>query len=327
MNNNILRFGSFNNEPKKVIKIPKVVNASNVETFLKNVSIVFTLENTVTKNYVLDLSYINKINVLGMLLIYKVIEYSVKKNCFLLPSIHYDEFMDSNWGKYGFIPLINAYVENQETSEKLKQMNIVISDHFIIAPQPLIRNTDFSNDFLKTTFLPKIQSYYKENEKIVSMISTFFSEILLNFWEHAVEDTQSVMIADGRDNYIEIACADTGNGIISTLRKNKKYNHYSDKELLEICVDKNITSKSKTNHMGYGLWIINEFCKISNGRFHLYSEDYCYKLDYGKKIINKIPFWKGTIVYLALPLDNKLSLEDIPTFNKYKNTPFKVAFI
>ncbi|MDH0660726.1 hypothetical protein [Empedobacter sp. GD03865] len=315
------------NGEKKKFELPNNIKLNGIENFLKGVSFIFDLEGTKTKNYILDLSHIKKTNVLGMLLIYKVLEFTVKKKCFHRPVIAYEPYISNSWSKYGFISLINAYIESSDTSKELLEMNINITDHFIIAPQPLIRVNNFSNNFLKSTFLPKLNEYYQGKSKVVSMISTCFSEILLNFWEHAVDDTESVMIADGREQFIEIACADTGNGIISTLKKNKNYTNLTGIELIKMCINKDITSKEGTNHMGYGLWIINEICRSVKGRFHLYSEGFCYILDKDKVIVKEVPYWKGTIVYLALPLSNPISLEDISSLAKYKETDFKVAFI
>lgn len=315
------------NKEKRKFDLPININTNGIEKFLEGVSFIFDLQNTKTKDVVLDLSHIKKTNVLGMLLIYKVLEFTVKKQCFYRPAIAYESKINESWIKYGFIPLIKAYVESSDTSKQLLEMNINITEHFIIAPQPLIRDNNFSNKFLKSTFLPKLKEYYNGRDKIVSMISTCFSEILLNFWEHAVEDTESVMIADGRENFIEIACADTGNGIISTLKSNPKYNDFSGLQLIEMCINKDITSKEGTSHMGYGLWIINEICKAVKGRFHLYSEGYSYKFDRDKVTIKEVAYWKGTIVYLALPLSSPTSLEDIPSLSKFRNTNFKVAFI
>ena len=167
--------------------------------------------------------------------------------------------------------------------------------------------------------MPKLREYYVGQDKVISMVSICFSEILLNFWEHAVEDSQSIMIANGNDNFVEIACADSGNGILSTLKTNEKYAGVGDLELFSSCVKKNVTSKEKTNHMGFGLWILDELVKASKGRLHIYSEGYQYINDYNKIQVGECAFWKGTIVYLALPLKNAMSLTDIEVFKKYRN--------
>jgi len=312
---------------KTEIKIPEIINASNVTSFLRNVSIIFTFENKQHLDYALNISKLKKINVLGMLLLYKVIEFSVEKKCFHLPEIYFEDFMEKKWNEYDFVPLMNSYIQQKDTSRNLQNLSVQMTDKFILAPQPLLRDSDFTNKYLKTKFLPKINEYYKGKPKVISMISTCFSEILLNFWEHAVDDTKSIMIAEGNNNYMEIACADTGNGIISTLKKNPKYKALDDEKLILNSTFKNITSKENTNHMGYGLWIIDQIVTAVNGRFHLYSEGVAYINDYGKKKTLKTAHWRGTIVYLALPLDKAKSLNDINVFKDKLSNNIKIAFI
>lgn len=315
------------NTSKKEIKIPAIINASNVLPFLRDVSIIFTFENKRLGDYALNITKLKKINVLGMLLLYKIIEFSVEKKCFHLPQIYFEDFMENKWHEYDFIPLMNSYIQQQDTSRNLQNLTVQMSDNFILAPQPLLRDSNFTNKYLKTKFLPKINEYYNGRDKVISMISTCFSEILLNFWEHAVEDTKSIMIAEGNNNYMEIACADTGNGILSTLKSNPKYDGLSDEKLILSSTFKNITSKENTNHMGYGLWIIDQIVTAVGGRFHLYSEGAAYTNDYGKRRTIKTAYWKGTIVYLALPLENAKSLNDIEIFKNKLSDNIKIAFI
>lgn len=316
----------FENE-KTEIKIPDILNASNVPSFLRNVSPIFQFEDKILKDYALDLSKIKKINVLGMLLVYKIIEYAVEKKCFYRPLIYLEDFIEDKWKQYDFVNLIDAYVNQKDSSYDLQKLKVQITDKFILAPQPLLRDSTFTNKYLKSNFLPKINQYYEGKQKVISMISTCFSEILLNFWEHAVEDTKSIMIADGNKNYMEIACADTGNGILTTLRQNSKYKNLSDDKLILTSTNKNVTSKENTNHMGYGLWIIDQIVTATRGRFHLYSEGVAYLNEYGKKKTLRTSYWKGTIVYLALPLDNAKSLNDIDIFKNKLSDDIKIDFL
>lgn len=315
------------NEKRIEIQIPSTLNASNMLSFLRNVHKIFTFDNKLLENYALNLSKLKKINVLGMLVIYKIIEYSVEKKCFHLPLIYFEDFLEDKWGEYDFIKLINSYIKHEDTSKNFRSFKINVTDNFILAPQPLIRESNFTNDYLRDKFLPKINEYYIGKDKVISMISTCFSEILLNFWEHAVNDTKSIMIADGNKNYMEIACADTGNGIISTLKSNPKYSHLSDEKIILKSTNKNVTSKENTNHMGFGLWIINEIVTAVGGRFHLYSEGVSYINDYGKIKTLETSYWKGTIVYLALPLQNAKSLNDIDSFRLNSKHEIKIDFI
>ena len=317
----------INHNRSKIISLPKTFGVNNTTAALNEFKNVFNYENQRLSGYILDLSKIKKINVLGMLIIYKIIEYSVEKKCFLYPEIHFEEFIEEKWAEYDFFPLINSYIKETDSSPKFKNLKIKLTDKFILAPQPLLRESNFTDQYLKTKFLPNIKEYYNNQDKVISMIFTCFSEILLNFWEHAVEDTKSIMIADGNKDYIEIACADTGNGIISTLKNNIKYKNLSDEELIFKSVNKNVTSKENSNHMGFGLWIIDQIVTEIKGRFHLFSEGYHYSNEYGKIKVKKTGYWKGTIVYIALPINNAKSLSDIKTFQTKKMDNIKIDFL
>jgi hypothetical protein len=316
-----------NHSRSKIIRLPKTLSVNSISAVLNEFNDVFKYENQRRTGYVLDLSKIKKINVLGMLIVYKIIEFSVEKKCFLNPEIHFEEFIEDKWNEFEFIPLINSYIREVDSSQKFKNLKIQLTDKFILAPQPLLRETDFTDKYLKTKFLPKIKQYYKGRDKVISMIFTCFSEILLNFWEHAVDDTKSIMIADGNKNHIEIACSDTGNGILSTLKKNPKYKNLTDLEIISECVNKNVTSKENTYHMGFGLWIIDQIVKEIKGRFHLFSEGVHYSNEYGKVKTDKTGFWKGTIVYISLPLNNAKSLCDIDRFKTKAMDNIKIDFL
>ena len=142
------------------------------------------------------------------------------------------------------------------------------------------------------------------------MIFLSFSEILLNFWEHAVDDTQSIIVANGNKSNIEISCVDNGKGILTTLKLAGKEQKDNLNTLIS-AVEKGVTSKDLSNHMGYGLWIIDQIAERTNGRFHLYSEGYYYFKEFGKVKSGKCGHWQGTIVYLSIPLQKPVTLADI----------------
>jgi signal transduction histidine kinase len=156
------------------------------------------------------------------------------------------------------------------------------------------------------------------------MIFLCLSEILLNFWEHAIDDTNSILVAEGNENHIEIACADTGNGIITTLNRVFENSSINRPNTLKKSVEKYVTSKKMTNHMGYGLWILNQIAKRTNGRFHIYSEGAYFKNDFSKEIADKCGYWKGTIIYLSLPLKNPITLSDLENHNDNKFNDIKI---
>ena len=263
------------------------------------------------KGFLLDLNKTTKCSMIGVLLVYKIIEFSIKNDCFRFPMYLMGSPFQEAMEKYGFTTLIITYLSDKDVAEKeFRNLKISVTDQFIIAPQALLRNDRYNIEVLNKKYLPKIQKYYSYSDKIVSMIFLAFSEVLLNFWEHAVDDTQSIIVANGNNNNIEIACADNGRGIISTLSHAGKSKEDSIKTL-QSAVQKGVTSKDLTNHMGYGLWIIDEIAKRTNGRFHLYSQGAFYQNEFGKSSSGRCGYWQGTVVYLSLPLKNPVTLSDI----------------
>ena len=143
------------------------------------------------------------------------------------------------------------------------------------------------------------------------MILSCISEILSNFWKHATDDAQSIIMAVGKSDRIEIACVDTGNGIVSTLRNTLSTRNASNTDILAKALNKGTTSKIDSNHMGYGLWIIDEIVSKTKSRLHIYSEGCSVKNDYGVRKKGQCGYWKGTIVSLILYLKEPVTYQDI----------------
>jgi hypothetical protein len=271
------------------------------------------------------LDKVKKTSLLGILLNYKFIEYTYKHNCFEKPEMIVNDYIKKEWERYGFTSLIHSFVSNKDLTERTyKNLKVKVEDRFIIAPQALLRSKDYSDKFLKSEFLPKIEDYYCDNDKVVSMVFLCLSEILLNFWEHAVDDTNSILVAEGNTQHIEIGCADTGNGIITTLNRVFENSSIDRPATLKKAVEKFVTSKKMTNHMGYGLWILNQITTKTKGRFHLYSEGAYFMNEFGKEFSGKCGFWKGTIIYLSLPLNNPVTLADIENHDNKKFNDIKI---
>lgn len=298
-----------------VIQAPKYLTKNFIPEFLRKIEKTFDWKNKLVPNVQIDLSSIQEADILGLLIIYKYIDFTYTHYCFKKPNLHIDNYINDTWAKYEFDTLIQAYISNKEVTDKpFKEFKIKLEDNFIIAPQALLRNSNYTNEYLQNEFIPKIGQYYNNEKKVTDLIFSCFSEILLNFWEHAVQDTKSVIIADGNKSKIEIACADTGIGIISNLN-NFFEGSCKKSELLSKSVQKGVTSKPNSNHMGFGLWLVNELVKLNNGRLHLYSEGYFYYNDFGKIKIGSCPYWPGTIIYINLNLNNPKTLSDLLSLN------------
>ena len=240
----------------------------------------------------------------------------LQKKCFESPEIlcleENDIFISLN--RYGFRELMEGIVDKispKKEQQLYESLKIRQENNLIIAPQPMIRGNSLTKDNLHKIYAPQIIGFYNDYN-ISEMILTCVSEILFNFWKHALDDPQSILVAEGNKSKIEIGCVDTGNGIISTLKEGKaKFRNLTSKQILQKAIQKNVTSKPKTSHMGSGLWVLDEIATITGGIFHLYSEGVSYKNQNGKKIFDNCGYWKGTIVYLNLPLQKPVAMDDV----------------
>lgn len=295
------------------IAVPKHLTPSNILEFLDRFAPIFNMIERKEPGYIIDLSKIDKLSMLGTLLIYKIVEFTFNNKCFLQPIMRMPKgTVVIDFEKFGFWDLIMDYMIDRHGVEKsYRKLEVKIEDDFIIAPQALLRDSNFSANALKENFLPRIESYYQSSPKAVSMIFLCLSEVLLNFWEHAVDDSKSIIVANGNKHTIEIACADTGKGIISTLKDTIVNKSNKIAPVLAKSVEKGITSKKHTNHMGYGLWVLDQIVIAVKGRLHIYSEGAFYHNDYGKVKTGECAYWGGTIVYLSLPLNNPKTWSDI----------------
>ena len=292
-----------------IIPIPNECTQYSLKNLLDKISIVFKWENQRVQDVIFDLSKVEKVDFVVLLLMYKTIEYCVEHKCISGDSrIRHNDYVKSKLSEFGFWNLLNAYLQNPQNVD-YADLDILFTDKLFIAPFPLLREINYENR-IRSSFLPKIEGYYKGNNNISSVVFQCFSEMLLNFWEHAVSDTKSIMIAKGTRDYAEIACADTGCGIISTLAPVLNP-ALSEEDVLLKSLEKGVTSKKDTNHMGYGLWMINQIVSKSKGRLTLISEGYQVSNIEGNIKVEKVPFWKGTIIYIFLGFSSLVSIAKI----------------
>ncbi|RIV25122.1 GHKL domain-containing protein [Fibrisoma montanum] len=299
----------------KIIFPRNFVNHNSILPVLLQTEYMFKSAGKNRTDFEYDLKQLKRISMLGVLVLYKLIDYAFKNRCFVGSYISGDSFfLESVFKHYGFLELLNSYIQNHHSNKSYGYLEFKTEGNLIIAPQPLLKNEHkHVNEMLQKKFAPELNTFYHDNSKAVDMIFGCISEIIGNFWEHAVDDNNSILVAEGNKDKIEISCADTGRGVISTLMNSKQFSSNSTPEkLLAKALTKGITSKPKTNHMGYGLWIIDEIVTRINGVFHLYSEGVYYINEYGKrKSINRGGFWQGTFIFLHLPLAKPITPSDI----------------
>lgn len=301
----------FRIKPTYEIVAPKKFILSATDKFLKECEIIFSWIGKYIPCVKFSLGFIEDINMVNVLIIYKMLGFCMDNRCVMASRVVAEDFIINEIRKYGLYPLLLSYVSNASHVEKeYKDLGVINRDNFLIAPQALIRKDSYSHDTIRNKYLPAIDNYYEHNKKGGLMILTCLSEILLNFWEHAVEDDRTVIMAYGTKTRIEIACADNGNGIITTL--SAAYPDIKSKEeLLQNALKRGVTSKKHTNHMGYGLWLINEIVTRVKGRLHIFSEGGHIQNEYGNIKYVESGNWSGTIIYLDLPLAKPVTISDI----------------
>lgn len=301
------------------IETPKFFTLKHIEDFLSDISVYLESENKQESNFVLDVSRIKEICLLGQLVLYKFISYTVENQCFNSPKILgiNNEILKEQLGQSGFWELINTYVKKPNNKRAIvksyNNLKIVNKDNFLIAPQKLLRNDSDNKEKLENEYLDKVLNFYSNTPK-AHTICFCIAELFSNFWSHATLDSGTVMVARGNGNNIEICFADTGEGIINSfINSDKKYEKESKQQLMKKALSKNGTSKPNTNHLGLGLYMIN--CVVSKSAqniFKIYSdtEEYTYDTK-NKGVYKSISYWKGTITYLKLNIKNLLSLDKI----------------
>lgn len=313
---------------EKIFYAPKHFTINSVEEFLKEFQTVFMWKERMIPKVSFNFDKIEKINIIGLLLLYKIIDFTYINHCFKKPKLNTSSTLDEAWERYEFWDLINAYISNKDVTEKAyKDFKVKVENEFIIAPQALLRNNLYTQEYLQKEFLPKISNHYSYDDKIVVNVFTCLSEILLNFWEHAVEDTKSIILASGNKSKVEIACADTGKGIVSTLASQFINLAEKPEEILSKSLLQGVTSKRNTYHMGSGLWIVDQIIRHNNSRLHIYSEGVYYKNDYGKISKGKCGYWGGTIVYINLDISNPQTPSDFNLIDPKKFNHLKINFI
>lgn len=290
------------NNKQIVYKTPESFCAHNAKFFLADIEEVFKMDNSKTSHVFFKVMQTKKIDLLGLLLVYKFLNYTVKKECFSNPTtdLKNNKMISNELKRIGFQKLVDENFTIKDPDDTKTEYSE--NDTFFLAPIVLERTSNSNKDnYIET----RIRNYYNDT-RISQGLLQCIGEISSNFKEHAVLDTKSVLVARGNKKQIEIACADNGAGIISTLLPALNHNYYKHRyDVLKKAIEENITSKAKEGHMGCGLWIVNQFVTRSQGIMYIYSQDGYLINKKGIIKCGQSPFWKGTIVYVNMPLSNR----------------------
>lgn len=291
------------NSKAVIFKTPSSFNERTMRDFLSSVEPVFRMKGKDVENVTFDVSYTTSANILGMLMIYKFLDYTVKNKCFMKPLFNVGDFTKRLLDSSGFTKWVLSYVNDINKPADYGELRYQVSNDLFIAPIALNRQ---SEDIATSSVNNSICQYYGYNPSIRFAILTCIGEVISNFAAHADNETKTVLVASGNKNHFELACADNGIGIVSSLNDiiNRELPRKENYEVLERSLDKGITSKldASSGHMGCGLWILNQYITATKGEMHIFSEGAYIHNHQGRMRRGKCGYWKGTIIYLTLPL-------------------------
>lgn len=293
----------------KIFKTPEIITHQYLTSFLTEVEPLFRMNGARMRGVLFDTTNTKRIDILGLLLLYKFFEYSIQKSCLQNPecTLHSCKNLLREIDRSGFKPMIQQFLNDKIPEDY--SMAYKESDGVFIAPMTLNRGQ--SRETTEVSYRSKISEYYSYNKKISFVILQCLGEIASNFSEHAVADTKSILVASGNRSYFEIACADNGEGIVSTLGPVMDKHNLEGFSIIQHALCRGVSSKLDSGHMGCGLWLIDKFVEATKGELCIYSEGgYVYKrtkrVDKGKS-----PYWKGTIIYLRIPLEKPDLLHNV----------------
>jgi hypothetical protein len=281
---------------------------NNISSLILRLNFVFKHNNKELKNYDFQISInYSDFTSITSLIIYKILAYSLDNKCLLNPSANIDE-ITSLFAKFHLHDLIKAYYNQKDIDRIFSNIKPLQKNDFFVAPHPINREVVKSKDDLTSKYYDIIYDYYKDkNFEIIEYIKTCLVEISSNFLYHAENDEKSILMAEGNKKKVEIISVDTSDGIISSMKE--KFNKPDDK-LLRLAFERKVTSKIENGHCGTGLWLINEIVNKLKGKLIIHSEGYVYRNIQGKVTIFASSYWKGTIVYVKIPITEVLEINN-----------------
>lgn len=308
---------------QKMVFLPSRLTRGNVVELVGTLNFFFNVAGQKVKDLFLRFDNVSKVDVLGILVLYKFLEYSVMNSCFDSPTFNltFNKFLDNEISKYGFSSLITGLMNNKAKEHYYRNLDTQVTADFIHAPIAILRGIDMQSQKKKAQ--KEIANYYGDNDT-TAMILQVFSEVFQNFLSHAETDNRSIVVMHGDKNKIAIACADNGIGILKSMSDNPTYAKMKPTKLLLKALERGVTSKEGSNHLGYGLYYINEVVSRLGGQLIIYSDCYYLYNISGKISVTSLHNWNGTIIYISIPLHAAVTIDDIET--EY-NQDIRINFI
>ena len=294
----------------KIIYLPSRIDRNNIPEIISKLEYIFQSSGKEIPNIFLNFNNVKVIDITGVLVLYKFLEFSVTHCCFKNPLFNLTQnvILEDKIEKYGFSTLITKLMDNKTKEQYYKNLSTQVTADFILAPVAMIKGDDSTTQ--KENALKQIVNYYGNND-ISTMILQIFSEIFQNFISHAEKDTLSVIVVQGNKNKIEFACADNGIGIINSLKENQRYSLYKSESLFPKVLERGVTSKEKSNHLGYGLYYVNEVVNRLKGQMSVFTDNMILQNDHVRIYISKIAHWQGTLINVNIPLKQSVTIDDI----------------
>ena len=198
-----------------LFRTPEKFTHQYLSYFVNETTRLFQMKGKEVRDVLFDTKATQDVSILGVLLIYKFFEYSILEKCFSEPKCTLNEckYLQKTLSRFGFKQLVDQFLNDKIPDDYSMEFNQE-KDGVFIAPMTLNRGQ--SKETTESRYSSKIRDYYQYDETIVFIILQCLGEIASNFVEHAVADTKSILVAMGNKEYFEIACADTGDGIVST---------------------------------------------------------------------------------------------------------------
>lgn len=286
----------------------KDIGLNYIATLIRKLTFVFGIEGQNLSNVIINFDS-DKQDPVSALIILKFFEYQMLNNCLLRPQANLKELAEF-FSTYGLEKLFRKLIVKEHAEQIYRSLKPVQMDGFFIAPHAINRDNFKSKEDLETKYTQFIKNFYDTIcPNLVQYFNTCICEIASNFLYHALEDTNSILMAKGDNTKIEIVCVDNSVGIISNIDTESR-NH---KETMSMAFNRGFTSKKSDGHCGTGLWYVAKISEFLNGSFHVYSEDISYISRSGRVFVQKVPYWKGSIFYLKLYVGSDKKINDFFT--------------
>lgn len=311
----------FKNKPCIYIETPRRLARKSISSFLHDIEFIFE-EKLKPTQCAFSLKKTSDISLLGLLIVYKFISYSSVRKLFIEPKILIPKEIQAEFITYGFLDLITAYMHQKDTGWAYSKLKALEGNNFFLVPKQLNRAQEDKLEHTKCKYIDSISEFYIRHHKpkCIPLVATCIGELIMNFWAHATQESETIVAATGNIESFTLTIADNGEGIVSNLSETL---HTTKAEtVLAHCIEKGVSSKKdqrKSNfHMGYGLFLVSKLAAANNGTLNIWSQGAHLTCSSQKISVEKCGYWQGTIIELQLSLSDPKSIADLPEYQDYQ---------